>query len=178
MKEIWKDIEGFDGEYQISNYGRVKSFKCKNGLLNPRLCGLYYAVCLYDKNLKRKNYYIHILVSQAFVLNPENKPNVNHIDGIKSNNFSENLEWCTKSENIKHAYKLGLKKAPCAQLGKAVPLHHRSKRVYQYTINGDYVADFGSVCEASRKTNINVKAISNCANKKTKVSGGYKWSYQ
>lgn len=177
MKEIWKDVDGYNGDYKISNLGNVLSLKKQQVVLTPRLCGQYYAVCLYDNNNKRKNHYIHKLVLVAFIPNPENKPQGNHIDGIKAHNYVSNLEWCTNSENIRHAYKLGLKTAPCAQTGRFGDLHHLSKKVHQYSINGKYISSFGSVCEASKKTGVNRRAISQCANNETKTSGGYKWSF-
>ena len=107
--ENWKNIEGFSGFYQVSNYGRIKSFKknkiiirklqqTKQGYLKINLC----------ENGKAKIFLIHVLVARAFISNPENKPEVNHKDGVKNNNCVENLEWVTRAENQKHAYRIGL----------------------------------------------------------------------
>lgn len=109
IDEIWADIKGYEGHYQISNYGRAKSFK--NGrkiILRPLWTNggyLNFSICL---NGKHKNFSPHVLVAKAFIPNPENKPEVNHIDGDKFNCYVGNLEWSTRSENNKHAFKTGL----------------------------------------------------------------------
>lgn len=122
-KEIWKDIEGYEGLYKISSTGRIKSceritrdkngkerktkeiflkgFFCRGGYQNVDLC----------KKCKVKKYIVHRLVAKAFIPNHKNKPQVNHIDGIKTNNKIKNLEWSTSGENIRHAFKTGLNKA-------------------------------------------------------------------
>jgi hypothetical protein len=109
MREKWKDIEGYSSKYQISNNGRVKSFKRKDSLILGNTinnCG-YKMVMLYI-NGKPKNCSIHRLVAYAFIKNKLNKRYVNHKDGNKLNNKSKNLEYVTMQENINHAYKKGL----------------------------------------------------------------------
>jgi hypothetical protein len=107
MNEEWKPIENYEDLYWVSNFGNVKS-KRKDKKLSINLDG-YYVVNL-CKNGKIKTFTVHRLVAQAFVPNPKNKPFVNHIDGDKLNNYYKNLEWCTQSENMKHASMLGLRK--------------------------------------------------------------------
>ena len=113
MEEIWKDIEGYEGIYQVSNIGRVKRLKgfCRKEekIISFYLNKGYRAVNLYRNN-KLKAMPIHRLVALSFIENTHNKPQVNHIDGVKINNCVENLEWNTRSENIKHAYEIGLNK--------------------------------------------------------------------
>lgn len=118
--EIWKPIKGFEGLYEVSNLGRVKALKrkknCNRGwgwikehIMKPTSCGTeYYRVPLTDKEHIKKYYLVHRLVAQEFIDNPNNLPQVNHIDGDKRNNCISNLEWCTREDNIKHAYKIGL----------------------------------------------------------------------
>lgn len=103
MKEIWRNISGYENLYQISNLGRVKSIK-RNKIRKTGMSGKYKSVILH-KNNKPKAFTIHRLVAIAFIENPENKEQVNHIDENKLNNNVDNLEWCTRSENALHTYK-------------------------------------------------------------------------
>lgn len=107
MKEFWNNIDGYSG-YKISSKGRVLSNKqLREKLISTQIKkDGYVSVKLY-KNGKAKRHPIHRLVAKAFIPNPENKPEVNHIDSIKSNNFVSNLEWCTRSENMIHADRNG-----------------------------------------------------------------------
>lgn len=110
--EIWKDIKGFEGLYQVSNLGRVKSFWAWRGanqrILNPYTDRGGYLWLSFSKNKKSYFQLIHRLVANAFIPNPKNKRTVNHKNGDKTDNRVENLEWCTQSENNFHAYKNGL----------------------------------------------------------------------
>ena len=124
--EIWKEIEGYEGYYLISTFGRVKSqsrkiyndgikgknkfYISKEKIINGRIDQNGYLRVALCKNNKQQDYSIHRLVATAFIENLENKPCINHKDGNKLNNNLDNLEWCTYSENLRHAYKLGLKK--------------------------------------------------------------------
>lgn len=121
MVEVWKDIPGYEGYYQVSNFGRVKSLdrtvidkngrvmKYKGVILTPQLNEFGYEKVVLIKSGKRKNFKIHQLVAIAFLDNPDNLPCINHKDGNKRNNMVSNLEWCTFGENNKHAYEKGLK---------------------------------------------------------------------
>lgn len=116
--EIWKNIEGYEGKYQVSNLGNVKSLETWTGdryikrekILKNNLYGNGYYYVGLSKNGKVKRYKVSRLVAQEFIPNPENKPFINHIDGDKLNNHIDNLEWCTQSENMKHASMIGLRK--------------------------------------------------------------------
>jgi hypothetical protein len=108
--EQWKAVADSNGEYQISDHGQVKSHKRgKERILKPSLTGSGYpAVLIYLPNKKTKCQKIHKLVALAFIPNPENKPQVNHKDGNKSNNHIDNLEWATAKENLQHGWNTGL----------------------------------------------------------------------
>lgn len=121
-QEIWKDIPGYKGLYQISNFGRVKSLKrlaakvhkqlVPERVLKPVLTYYGYYQCtlaISNAGIRDKTLKIHRLVALAFIPNPENKPEVNHINGIKTDNRIKNLEWCTIKENHIHAKNHGLK---------------------------------------------------------------------
>lgn len=117
-QEIWKDISEYEGLYEVSNKGRIRRIhspcnKHKEKLyviLKPIISKEgYYRISL-SRNNTRKNYSVHRLVAMAFIENPGDKPFINHIDGVKTNNSIENLEWCTPAENNRHAYTNGLNK--------------------------------------------------------------------
>jgi hypothetical protein len=113
MEKIWKTIEGFTS-YEISNYGEIKTYNWKNKgyerIMKPALdSGGYFRTMLKrDTDGKFCTIKVHRLVCKAFIPNTENKPFVNHINGIRNDNRLINLEWCTPSENVKHSFKIGL----------------------------------------------------------------------
>jgi len=112
--EIWKDIIGFEGLYQVSQKGNIKSLNYAGGLnsqnLKPGIGTTKYYLVSLVKDKKGNTKKVHRLVGIAFIPNPDNKPFINHIDGNKLNNHVSNLEWCTQSENCKHAFNTGLNK--------------------------------------------------------------------
>lgn len=165
-KEIFREIDGFP-DYEVSNLGRVRSFKGRYPrILKPRKnrCG-YLCVNLYTDR-KRVMKTIHRLVAEAFVPNPENKPEVNHIDEDKKNNVAENLEWVTRRENINHG--TGIRRS----------IEARSKAVIQYTTKGVFIGEYPSIKEAERVTGIAYQSICSVCQGKRKTAGGYEWCYE
>jgi DNA-binding XRE family transcriptional regulator len=116
--ENWKPIEGYEGLYEVSDQGRVRNVKRGRLLSACKVTHGYLAYGL-SKGGKTRSLLAHRLVAKAFILNPENKPQVNHIDGVKSHNFVSNLEWATAEENLWHAERIGLKPTYPAKLKKS-----------------------------------------------------------
>ena len=186
--EIWKDIEDYPN-YQISNFGRVKSKeryvntiggakrKIKDKILKPTLDSRgYYVVSLYNEKGKSNPKLIHRLVCETFLENKNNYPVINHINGIKIDNRLENLEFCTQSHNIKEAYRLGLEKPNKTNLGKFGIKNKKARKIKQIDINTNEIINvFYGVCEAGRKTGINYRNIDLCLKNKRNYAGGYKW---
>lgn len=116
-----------------------------------------------------KLYKVHRLVAMAFIPNPENKPQVNHIDGNKSNNHYKNLEWCSVKENIVHAWKTGLNKARYGKDSK-----HKTP-VNQYDIDGKFIASYNTTKEAAQAVGVHPNAITNAINGWSVSAGGFIW---
>ena len=173
--EIWRKIEGYEGLYEVSNLGQVRSFYSGEAkVLKPSIDkDGYLKVNLY-KNKKLYRKLIHRLVATAFIPNLDNKPQVNHIDGNKQNNAVSNLEWCTRIENIQHSWETGLrneetkKKMSEANKGKlAGEKNPKSRKVICITTG----ETFNCIREAEEKYNIAHQNISKCCKGKYKSAG-------
>lgn len=182
MQEIWKDIPGYEGLYQVSNLGRVKSLgryvKKRYGLmwkkgkvLSAAKDNKGYLVVVLCDNTKRQTFKVHRLVAMVFLENRNNKPQINHIDGNKQNNSVFNLEWCTQPENMTHAWNTGLQK----RTHKKNDL--KSIKVVQYSLEMQALNEYPSIMEAERQTGIYNASISACCKGKRKRAGGYIWKY-
>lgn len=186
--EIWKDVKGYEGIYQVSNKGRIKSLsryeRGRNGkpcfrkekILKGQVSQYGYRRIQLFKDSKVKFPGVHRVVAEAFIPNPENKPQVNHKDGNKLNNNVENLEWVTQSENMKHALELGLYK-PNVESARKKANKVRLTKVNQYDFNGNYLRSFNSVKEAAKHVGVHQSGISNNLRGVSKSAGGYVWKY-
>ena len=167
MMEIWHDIENYEGLYQISNKGRVKSlYNGSERILRPVIDRYgYYKIMLYNDSV-RKIFSIHRLVAQAFIPNLYNKPQVNHLDENKKNNSVDNLEWATAKENSNY----GSRNEKVAD--------SRSKPILQYSKSGDFIREWKSAAEVERVLGINNSDIIQCCKGRRKSAGGYIWRYK
>lgn len=162
-----KYVEGYEGRYKISEDGKVwscinnkflKLSKGSHGYLMVSLC--------YEDTVC--SYLVHRLVAQAYVANPENKRTVNHIDGNKSNNYVDNLEWATYTENVRHAF------------GNKLIVHtpRKTKKVLQYTLDGKLIAEYNSQNEACKSFGLKSGTLSPALNRYQNTAHGYIWKYK
>jgi hypothetical protein len=173
--EIWKDIKGFEGRYQVSNTGKVKSlrFLGHDGerlmKLSPHHSG--YLIVQLGKH-PAKTYHVHFLVASAFLPSVDGKPIVNHIDGNKHNNHVDNLEWVTYKENTEHAIKTGLRNPHDTpkRFGKNNP---QSKPVLQYDLSGNFIRKWDSQSDVARAFNAKSSTVSACIDNPSLTFRGY-----
>lgn len=190
MKEIWKDIDGYEGLYQVSTKGRVKrlphevtvyrgskTIKLQKEELflkfNKNNDG-YYSVTLYKDYKHYKIFKVHRLVAQAFIPNPDNLPCVNHIDETQSNNCVENLEWCTTQYNTTYG--------TCKTRSSAtfrIKNGTYNRRVIQMSLDGKEIARYNTCYAAGKATGIKNSLIYRVCVGKTKrhTAGGYRWAF-
>lgn len=190
--EEWKPIKDFEGLYEVSNYGRIKSLA---KMVRPNRGGYLHKERVMTSNCKKHRYkritlkhngnktcrYVHRLVAIAFIPNPDNKETINHKNGFRKDNFVNNLEWATQAENNQHSYDIGLRESPMKGVkGKD---HFASKPVYQLdATTGEIIRRFDSLSDAGRFLNpkkpyVASSSISSVISGKFKTSRGYKWRF-
>lgn len=204
MTEIWKDIEGYEGLYQVSTKARVKRTQShihtEPYILKQRIGDTGYYEVFLCKNGKSKKHKVHRLVAKAFVPNPKHLPQVSHIDETKTNNSPDNLVWATGKENCR----MPLHRIRCSvsQTGKCKSEETKarmrasygkqreyfknrcsgdykvSRKVLQYTKEGDFVREYASLIDAQKTTGIWYTHISACCYYKRKSAGGYVWKFR
>ena len=177
MSEEWRDVVGYEGLYQVSSEGRVKSLERKarhwrggeriqkERILKPDVSKDGYLRAALYAGGKRKWFRVHRLVCEAFHENPDNKPQVNHINEDKTDNRACNLEWCTAKENCNHGSR-NIRRAET-----------QSKPVGQYTLGGELVKIWPSAREAKRQAGFSHGYICKTANGKYKQAYGFIWKY-
>lgn len=187
-EELWRDVVGYEGFYEISDHGNIRGvnrdikrkcdsvgFKIKGRKMKGYCDKNGYTRISLRKLGHIQKFFIHRLVLAAFVGYDENRPQVNHKNSVRSDNRLENLEWCTQSENMQHAIRnneqyYNFLHAKGGDNKISVP-------VAQYTIDGCFVSEYGSISEAAIASGARGGAISNVCRKRRKTAGGYKWKY-
>lgn len=156
MEEIWEKIPGYNGLYLISNKGKVKSLHRKNPILLKQSIDTGYSRVTLTINYKTEIFRVHRIVASVFIPNPENKPQVNHIDGNKLNNDIKNLEWCTNAENQIHAYKIGINKNRKLSIEHKEKMHSKIKRKVKNIDTGEI---YESISDAALKNGIKISTL-------------------
>lgn len=176
VEEKWKPIEDFRDKYEISNLGRIKNIRTNHILKMTNQYGDYFCIILYDETHKRSTR-IHREVAKAFIPNPNNYKEINHKDGNKQNNRVENLEWCSRKHNIKHALETGLNSMKYLNCYNKNKFNNKYGKLYQYDKNKNLLNIYNNTNEAHDKTGVCIRNILQCINHepKRKTAGGYVW---
>lgn len=185
MEEEWKDIKGYEGLYQISNFGRIKSLKKWNGnlyketerILKPQKNSRGYLRILLSFNNK-KYFFIHRLVAEHFINKPKGCNIVNHLDCNPLNNRVDNLEWTTIQGNIDYMKKLGRNKRTTQWIEKLRETSRKkySKKVQGTEINGNNVLIYNTIVDV-KKDGFQPSCVSNCCNNISRTHKGYTWKF-
>ena len=198
--EIWKPVVGYEELYEVSNFGRVRSLDridsnnhpLKGVILKPYISNSGYLLVGLYKQQKRDRKLLHRLVAEAFIPNPENKPEIDHINTIKTDNTvflnedgsidyeKTNLRWTTRKENInnpltKTKMRINARKPSKGKYGKK---HHKSKPIIQYDKEGNFIKEWKCANDVERVLGISNKHIGSVCLGKRKSCGGYIWKYK
>lgn len=167
MGELMKPVSGYEGLYYVTDTGKIYGEKSQKWL-KPSLTDRGYCRVKLYKNAVGNSIFIHRLVAETFIPNPDNKPQINHKDGNKTNNSIDNLEWVTQMENNIHAIRTGLNSTKNA-------VRSNMKKVRQYSREGEFIKEWDSMSEAGRRLNIPVANITHCCKGRIRHAGGYVW---
>lgn len=189
--EVWRSVKNYEGFYEVSNYGNIRSvdryivgkrnktYTLKGRIKKKSIGGNGYHIVTLSKNGLDKQMLVHRLVASAFIENKNNLPVINHKDEDKLNNHVDNLEWCTYTHNNRYGSVREKTRATIKKLGHMVPVN-------KYDINGNFICKYESLSEAKRETGVHIQNISIAIKgyevvngKRVNVShaGGYKWEY-
>jgi len=168
--EVWQDIQGYSGIYQVSTLGRIRSLKKgKIKLLKPYINNMGYAVLSLYANHKQKTYHVHELVAETFLVKVDGKNYIDHINGIKTDNRIDNLRWCTPKENANFELSIiNRKRAMRKACGVSVN---------QYDLSGNYIATYATLTDAQTITGIAYQNIRACCIGRYKTAGNYIWKF-
>ena len=164
MQEVWKDVAGYEGYYQVSNLGKVRNVKF-NRELKACFDTYGYLLVVLSKGGKHRTRTVHRLVAETFIPNEEDLPTVNHKDENKQNNCVENLEWCDSKYNCNYGTRN-------QKISQGV-----SKCVIQLSKSGEKIKKWNSMTEASKGIGCHLSSISMCCKGKQNTTGGYRWQY-
>jgi hypothetical protein len=186
INEIWNDVPGYEGLYEVSDQGRIRSCDLntitkygkaytRKGKINKAVFSKGYLKIRLSKENKPNNFYVHRLVAKAFIPNPYNLPEVNHKKGIKWDNRASELEWSSKSENTLHSYvSLERERHFKGRFGKD---HHSSKKINQLDLNGNFIKTWDSMKEIQRAGIAFASNIGRCCGGFQRTVKGFKWQY-